>query len=1476
MWDGSEVVLGTLPQGSFPTPRTDRAHLAYVHDVFLPRAREAGVVSPSAVAALLDYARALDSAAPDRAPATVGAARPVAGSAGTGRPTARGWTAAGPTPGTRPPGTRTPGSGPAPVQPVVPPPHEPGPIARWWDRTKETVGSDLAAHGLAYLGVLLLFVGVFGLVAFAFGDVAEAVRPLAELGIALTPFLASWMLLRRGAQIAGRALETAGGLLLPIMILTSFLDGVPVPPDATGPTLVVALTAVTLCVSAAYALWSLRHHGSTLRYLVAPVAWLAVALATMGLGQDIPSGKAVATVSAAQTAAIGLAMLASLVWAWVRPHALLSAPTFTAAIPGLVIVGPLAVLTWAVGGWPEVAVAVTGVTGLLLLELMIGRLQRSIVTTIQPLWWAVVALALVPSLGLPAAAACAAAGFVALLELEHSDGSSTTPVVLSAVGLGVSVLCLWSEPWWAFAVLVALTAWAQVRRLRPYGVPHAELVLDLAAALVPMGAVVALGMASRNPSAAVLVGSSLAALAAWPATHRRAHSVLARDAGDHFWVLWWDAAMVVSVLALALMFPATWSTAASAEWMLVGATGVLVLGAATGPLPRELRAWIVLGLVTWTWVRAASALSLTSLTVAVVVAVLALVVVAWSHVLPDVLQRWSDAGSTALAGLALGVAAIAAFAVVGGWALTTTVGLATAAWAVTTAYAAIGRSPAAELAVRVTAPDVRYLPATVTALGIPATVLLALDAAGIAGLTSTSTGLVLSATAVVYAGATRLPLGDVVRSVLLWTACAFAIVAPMLTTEARPALAALVCLVVTAGVLPPQRRPDFLVWVSWAALAPIAALVLMTGTSAYDGRPTETAFAVTMVLVGSALLLVAAALDLRGRGWVPVWRPTHPSLLPLAVLGATEVAAGLAVSTSAVTGATAGAITAVVAVVVVATGTLARAWSLLGLGSALAWMAVLQLRGDDVLHSPWLAVLATVLLLAAAEAGHRVVRDARLWVRADWTLALVAHVPAVTALAAAGNGVSFSRTYAAVGIIALLVALRVRRMPLAAGAYGVTGTGLVLVGAATAGPGWLALALAATSIGCSVVAAKTTDAVRWALIVTGALTAFGAWLSLTSWLDWTARQTVDRTVLLGAGVALVSAALLRWTRADRTVVGVRGGLAVAAATLTPFAPNLTFGDGSFVVTSSTLAAAAVVAVALGIAARPLAAQGLRYVALAYALAAGAQTSYLFGWTSAQLVAALSVTAAATSVALLLPVGRDLWASWRGPDVTLALIASLTGVGVAMTQLPDTGLLTVALLVCAGVSSAIAVETRSLLAQLCTPVLVCAAWIVYAAGALDGNPQWFAVPVGLTILVIVGLLRHRLRATGDDPAASEVVLLESTGVACIVTPSFVQAFTVGLGYAALACFLGLLVAGWGMLTQVRRRVTTGAVVCLAALLVLVGVPMSRLLPAWTGVTLWVTIAGIGLLAIVGATLLEKGRAVVRAGITSFREMTEGWE
>ena len=58
----------------------------------------------------------------------------------------------------------------------------------WWDEHRAAVSADLALHGLAYLGVLLVFVGLFGLVVFAFGGVAPRLRPVAEAAIPLTFF----------------------------------------------------------------------------------------------------------------------------------------------------------------------------------------------------------------------------------------------------------------------------------------------------------------------------------------------------------------------------------------------------------------------------------------------------------------------------------------------------------------------------------------------------------------------------------------------------------------------------------------------------------------------------------------------------------------------------------------------------------------------------------------------------------------------------------------------------------------------------------------------------------------------------------------------------------------------------------------------------------------------------------------------------------------------------------------------------------------------------------------------------------------------------------------------------------------------------------------------------------------------------------------------------------------------------------------
>ena len=358
VWDGT-TVAADLHLIRPPLNRSDLDHLEFIDRVFLPEARAIGQITPNDDAILGALLRQLTAeargvVAPSRAevaPVTT----PVPAPAVTPTPMpaqAPAPAQAAPTPTPTPPQAPgpTPGPGPTPAalpQPAVSPwrsewtapaqtPHptfpsvaggvgatgapparvqalRPAPeqvqrtpdsaFSRWWARSVQTVGSDLAVHGFAYLGVVLFFVGVFGLVVFAFGDVTPGLRPVAEFVIALAPFVAGAMLLRRQAVTVGRALEVLGGVLLPIMILTSFVDDVAFPPDVHGILLVVILTVLTALIAAAYAWWSNRRERSALRYLVAPIAWLAVAMATLGLGRAVPVGKGVVDWKAVFTAA---------------------------------------------------------------------------------------------------------------------------------------------------------------------------------------------------------------------------------------------------------------------------------------------------------------------------------------------------------------------------------------------------------------------------------------------------------------------------------------------------------------------------------------------------------------------------------------------------------------------------------------------------------------------------------------------------------------------------------------------------------------------------------------------------------------------------------------------------------------------------------------------------------------------------------------------------------------------------------------------------------------------------------------------------------------------------------------------------------------------------------------------------------------------------------------------------------------------
>ena len=172
-----------------------------------------------------------------------------------------------------------------PARPLPPPPPAwPGATGRPAHRARRSrVTAELAIHGLAYAGVALVLAGVLGFVVFAFGDVGEAWRPLAEVVTAAVLFGTGAFLRRKGAPFVGDALVLLGGLVTPILLVASFVDGTPFPPDLTGRALALVLAPLMLAVGGAFALAARRRADSPLRFLVAPMLWWAAAAAGLAL-----------------------------------------------------------------------------------------------------------------------------------------------------------------------------------------------------------------------------------------------------------------------------------------------------------------------------------------------------------------------------------------------------------------------------------------------------------------------------------------------------------------------------------------------------------------------------------------------------------------------------------------------------------------------------------------------------------------------------------------------------------------------------------------------------------------------------------------------------------------------------------------------------------------------------------------------------------------------------------------------------------------------------------------------------------------------------------------------------------------------------------------------------------------------------------------------------------------------------------------
>jgi hypothetical protein len=1319
-----------------------------------------------------------------------------------------------------------------------------------------SVRSDLAVHGLAYLGVLLLFAGLFGLVAFSFSSVSRGLRPVAELVVPTAVLGSAWLLARRGLATPARALALLGGLLVPVAALASLVDGAPVPPDLAGIGLAVGLAAAAVAVSLTYAGWWRWHRSTVLRHLVAPMLWLAVAMAALAFRDPVPSGDGIVTAAPGQLAAVLVAIMLTLAVPRLRPARRFATALFPAALVGLGIAGLLEWLAAGVAGWPAWPVAVSGAAALLGLELCEGRIPSAVRVVLESGVAGLTGLGLSPGLGAGWAGVVAAVAGLAVLErgLERAVPSPAllAPTVVVAAGIAGTA----ATPWALLTAAAVVSGWAHARRLRPAGWPFPVVLLDVTAAVAPAGVLAGLLRALPDGQGAAIAGMLVLAGAVLV-------RIFARRT-DRFWS-WWVPAAAVAVVAATAGQPAT-------AWLAVAA-GAAAVALALSPAPVTARIWLSGVAAIWAASRIFEAAGVASGVQMVVVAgagVAAVAVPAWRR------DEWAAHVGVLghLAGLACWPAAVYAAGSVSAAAPTAVLGLAVAGAVITTIAQEAGHASVADLMVRTGRrlgfgpggmAAVRYLPAAVAAVLLPGFVASLLGLAGFGGRDEWLP-VGLSALALGYVLLSRVLIRwHRVARVLADAGAWGAVLAAAACGHRDPALVALAAVMVTPVLETPELRRRVITWVAWAASVPFAVLA-----ASLAGLPLSRWYVVTLCW-GAALLLGGfIADDVRAGRRQPGLAIRTNSLVAPVIVGALASAVGLA-GGAAGSPHTAGWMLIGGAAVLVGTGALLRIGALGGAGAVLALTGTSLVLPWDLRDRPWLLLVAAAVLLVAAQfTGPRTESPQPPWLRWDLSLFVVAHAAALAAVyLAVTTGVAAGETVAGCGVLAIAVAVRLWRWPWAA-----AGTALILAGAAEIGPGWLCLAFAGTSALATVLAARSSGRIRLLLQVAGAVAAVGAWGAGLIWRDVSPGTAVEVTSVAAGGLVLLAAGAARVMAAAREWARVWGGAVLAVTVVAAAAlasPVVPAGAGRF-------AAAGLAAAALGcaLAAAPLRVALLRETAAACAVAAGLVWAYGISASLDVVTWGAVVAGLAACASLLTPWLRRGTAAWVRP--ALAASAASTGValGAASAALPDRHLLIPAFILGGVLAVALAVGTHRPAVAAVTPIPLCAAWLVYASEALTGQPQWFTVPLGAALLSVAVLLRSARRADGRPVATPDVISLEVAGMGLIVGASLVQSVTENSLYALVAAGLGLAIAGWGALTRVRRRLFGGMIAIVMSLLLLIVVPLAPLVSHVGGVTVWLVLAGAGIVAIVAAALLDTTRSAIKHRITRLTELTRDWE
>jgi hypothetical protein len=682
-----------------------------------------------------------------------------------------------------------------------------------------------------------------------------------------------------------------------------------------------------------------------------------------------------------------------------------------------------------------------------------------------------------------------------------------------------------------------------------------------------------------------------------------------------------------------------------------------------------------------------------------------------------------------------------------------------------------------------------------------------------------------------------------------------------------PAIAACAGLIVAVIVIPMSLRIPPMVWAAWLASA--ALFVLLAERA---GVPDDRLFAAGFIW-SAVVLLGGLALDERIAGRrIRGDLVRTPWLAPGPVFGGAGLLASLGLSLvepSAVYGwwmVAGGA-------VFLGTALLLRMGSVSGMAWGLGAFGVGSLVSERIMDDPWLLVAGAIVPLVAASVLARTISQGESWpFRWDLPAFVVAHAIVVTALARAAWIDELAPTWLGAAALSFAVAAVLRRWQ-----WALSGSVLATVGAWDLGPAWLAAAFAVESVGAGIAASKSEGDRRLLLqVVCGGLAA-AAWVETATAIGWSREETLRATALVAGGQLLITASALRarllasdWVLRAAALAAVGIGMVEVAV----LEPGLGAVDPA---AHGALAGAyAMAAVAAGLSATPCELPRLREASGLLVAAALGEALLWVDASAGTAVAVLVATGVGSMVVALILWRTGVRRGWAPAIGTFSALISAASVFVALLALPDRSPLVAALLVCGIESAAAGLMLRRAEPLVLSPLLLSGAWILFAREAFAGDPQWFTVPLGLAVLAVVEVLRWDLRRRGKPTHAPELLALEIAGFAFLIGAS-PFGVTQGSSWAgAVGVALGVMVAGWGALTRVRRRLWLGLAAGVGSLLLMVIVPLAQEPPDVAGAALWVLLAITGIAVVLVATALERWKARIGAGMHRLGVLLSGWE